>query len=296
MIRISVVIPTYNRSELLNKTLTSLTLQTLPMTDFEVIVIDDGGSDNARSICDSFNNTLNIRYFWQSDFGFRAGKARNIGITAAEGKYILFIDTGVLLHQETLYGHLSLHLASQHPLVCIGYVYGFEVQESLLNNIEGYISPHNVKASIGVLKEMQAFDIRQVQYDEFGYNIGSWPAPFDIFWTCHVSAEKSELIKVGMFDETFTSWGGEDVDLGVRLYLANNKFIMSPSLSSIHWPHPKEVSNHKIETKNAASRIHDKYKLWQTSFYNVDLNDEKYSLNKVIYLHSFDKGRNDATI
>lgn len=286
MIKISVVIPTYNRSELLKKTLTALCHQTLDTPTFEVIVVDDGGVDDARAVCESFAERLNIRYFWQSDKGFRAGKARNVGITAAEGEYVLFIDTGVLLHQEALSKHLAQHQNSEHPLVCIGYVYGFEACENAISSVISQITPNNVSASIAALKDVKALDIRQRQYDEFGYNIGSWPAPFDIFWTCHVSAERQELIKAGMFDETFTSWGGEDVDLGVRLYLANNRYLMSPSLCSIHWPHEKEVNDHKAETESAAQRINEKYHLWQTAFYNVDLNDEKYSLNKVIYLHA----------
>lgn len=296
MIKISVVIPTYNRSDLLEKTLVALCNQTLPSPSFEVIVVDDGGTDNARAVCDNVADQLNIRYFWQSDRGFRAGKARNIGITAAEGQYVLFIDTGVLLHQDALTRHLALHQRSQHPLVCIGYVYGFEADAALLDSTISQLSPQNVRRSISALKDVRALDIRQKQYDEFGYNIGSWPAPFDIFWTCHVSAEKQELIKAGMFDESFTSWGGEDVDLGVRLYLANNKFLVSPSLSSIHWPHAKEVSDHQSESENAALRIHEKYHLWQTAFYNIDLNEEKHSLNKVIYLHAAQGDRAHALV
>lgn len=295
MCKISVVIPTYNRSDLLKKTLIALCHQTLTKDMFEVIVVDDGGSNNARSICDSFIGNLNIRYFWQSDNGFRAGKARNVGISAAEGEYILFIDTGVLLHQKTLARHLALHSRSNYPLVCIGYVYGFEVADEIMNEVISKITPNNVEGSIEVLVRESALDIRQKQYDEFGYSICTWPAPFDIFWTCHVSAEKKELIKVGMFDENFNSWGGEDVDLGVRLYLANNKFLVSTELSSIHWPHKKEVCDHKAQTENAAIRIHKKYNLWQTAFYNIDLNDEKYSLNKVIYTISA-QGENDHAI
>jgi len=286
MIRISVVIPTYNRRTLLKKTLQALCHQTLPSAHFEVVVVDDGGSDDSQALCDTFADKLNIRYFWQADKGFRAGKARNIGIAAAEAPYVLFIDTGVLLHQAALERHLALHQNSEHPLVCLGYVYGFEVRDEVLDRVIPHITPENVSASIEVLKDVQALDIRQRQYDEFGFNIDSWPAPFDIFWTCHVSIEKQALVSAGMFDESFTSWGGEDVDLGVRLYLANNRFRVSPSLCSIHWPHEKEVSDHRAETESAAQRIHEKYRLWQTAFYNVDLNDEKYSLNKVIFLQT----------
>ncbi|WP_232313031.1 glycosyltransferase [Enterovibrio coralii] len=78
MIEISIVIPTYNRSKLLSHTLTSLVEQTLPAECFEVIVIDDGGSDDSEFVAKSFSDRLNVKYFWQEDKGFRAGKARNV--------------------------------------------------------------------------------------------------------------------------------------------------------------------------------------------------------------------------
>ncbi|TQV88665.1 glycosyltransferase [Aliikangiella coralliicola] len=286
MMKISVVIPTYNRSELLSYTLQSIVNQTLAQSEFEVIVVDDGGTDNCRETCDAFAKKINIRYYWQPDNGFRAGKARNIGVTAAEGQYIVFIDSGVLLAAKTLENHLRQHELSPSPLVCIGYVYGFEIPNNQVDEMLAIISPETVDQSIAELSQRGLSDIRQKQYDEFGFNISSWPAPFDIFWTCHVSAEKEELMKVGLFDESFNTWGGEDVDLGVRLFMNNNRYIVDKSICSLHWPHKKYVEDHNKESETAAQKIHKKYNLWQTSFYGVDLNNEKYSLNKVINILS----------
>lgn len=281
-VEVSVVIPTYNRASHLCYTLESLRRQTLPTLLFEVIVIDDGGSDNSEDIVSEYKTWLNIKYLWQSDIGFRAGKARNIGTIMAEGKYIIYIDTGVLLSSAALQVHYDLHRKSKHPTVVIGYVYGFEVDHDVSLKMLDLLDYHDVDSSIVKLKELGANDIRQVQYDELGIDIHRWPAPFDIFWTCHVSAERDELIKAGLFDETFTSWGGEDVDLGVRLHLNKNIFIMNSHASSIHWPHEKHVEDHIVESRHAADKIHSKYNLWTTSFYGLNIDDEKYSLNKMI--------------
>ncbi|PNQ53954.1 glycosyl transferase, partial [Vibrio agarivorans] len=275
---------TYNRSELLNYTLSSLVCQSV--NDFEVIVVDDGGSDNSKEVCDSFKDKLNIRYFWQKDDGFRAGKARNLGLYAAEGDYIVFIDTGVLLQKNAVEKHIEIHERSQFPIVCIGYVYGFEITNEKVKEIEPHLNGKNTEQLISMMKELKALDIRQTLYDEFGYNISSWPAPFDLFWTCHVSAERSELIKSGAFDESFNSWGGEDVDLGIRLFMNNNKFFIDKELCSVHWPHEKEVDDKAAEANNAAMRIHEKYNLWQTYFYNVPIEDEIFSLNKSIFVNA----------
>lgn len=291
-IAISVVIPTYNRQELLDKTLRALCQQTLDKQRFEVIVVDDGGGDGSGELCRHYRDDLNIRYYWQYDKGFRPGKARNIGIASAEGKYIVMIDAGVLLRQEALAMHLNVHQQSQQPVACIGYVYGFEMPDALLDRLYHSIQAADVNTSVKELEKMNAGDIRQKQYDEFGYNISAWPAPFDIFWTCHVSAEKHELLKAGLFDEAFNGWGGEDVDLGVRLFLQNNRFIVSKAICSVHCPHPKQVANHKDESENAGKKIHQKYQLWQTAFYGCDLGESKFSLNKVIQRYA-DQSRNE---
>lgn len=282
---ISVVIPTFNRADLLRYTLESLSLQTLSTSQFEVIVVDDGGSDHSEQVVQSFAQKMNVKYFWQEDKGFRAGKARNIGTAIAEGKYIVFVDTGVLLGSKTLAVHAEVHEQSEFPAVIIGYVYGFEVADSLMDQMASQIDFQTPDATIARLANMGANDVRQQQYDELGENISNWPAPFDIFWTCHASAEREQLLKAGLFDESFNSWGGEDVDLGVRLHLNNNQFSMERDAVSFHWPHKKEVDNQKDQSEIAALRIHKKYQLWTTSFYGKDLNDEKYSLNKVIKIY-----------
>ena len=282
--KLSVVIPTYNRSQLLSYTLTSLVSQS--NSNFEVIVVDDGGSDDSRQVCEIFKDKLNLRYIWQKDDGFRAGKARNLGLYAAEGDYIVFIDTGVLLQKDAIDKHIEIHENSKFPTVCIGYVYGFEISNEKLEEIEPHLKDKNTEQLISMMEDLNALDIRQSLYDEFGYNISSWPAPFDLFWTCHVSAEKQELIKSGAFDESFNSWGGEDVDLGIRLFMNNNKFVVDRGLCSVHWPHEKEVSDKAAEANNAALRIHDKYNIWQTSFYSVPIEDKIFSLNKSIFLNA----------
>ncbi len=289
---ISVVIPTYNRAELLRRTLQSLSQQSLDRAEFEVIVVDDGGSDNSRAVVEGFERSLNVKYFWQEDKGFRAGKARNVGTMIAEGKYIVYIDTGVVLGRDTLTRHKQVHQRSVFPTVIIGYVYGFEVDAATEKQMGPLLAAQDADVVIAELAKLEALDIRERQYRELGDNITNWPAPFDIFWTCHVSAEREELLKAGLFDESFNSWGGEDVDLGVRLFQNNNLFTMERQACSFHWPHQKEVSDHKQHAEVAAQRIHQKYRLWTTSFYGKDLQDEKYSLNKVIKLfREFEAGK-----
>lgn len=87
MSRISVVIPTYNRAELLRLTLDSVKAQT--SAAFEVIVIDDGSTDHTREVCAEYGQF--IRYVHQSNAGLSA--ARNAGIREASGDWIALCDS-----------------------------------------------------------------------------------------------------------------------------------------------------------------------------------------------------------
>lgn len=86
----SIVIPTYNRADFLPRCLASLVAQTFH--DFEVLVCDDGSTDNTKDIVNSFSERLNIRYFWNPNWGGPA-RPRNIGIQNAESSWICLLDS-----------------------------------------------------------------------------------------------------------------------------------------------------------------------------------------------------------
>jgi glycosyltransferase involved in cell wall biosynthesis len=84
----SVIIPTFNRAEFLSKAVESILAQTFP--DWELIIVDDGSTDNTSDVIDSFNDQR-IRYIYQQNA--ERSTARNNGIIHAKGKYICFLDS-----------------------------------------------------------------------------------------------------------------------------------------------------------------------------------------------------------
>lgn len=93
----SIVIPTYNRKDFLKIALASVLKQTF--SDYEVIVIDDGSTDDTKEIIKTLKNK-NLRYFYQKNQGPAA--ARNKGIRAARGKFICFLDSDDRFCREKL--------------------------------------------------------------------------------------------------------------------------------------------------------------------------------------------------
>jgi glycosyltransferase involved in cell wall biosynthesis len=94
----SVVIPVYNRAELLGRALASV--RTQDFADFEIVVVDDGSTDNPKAVVDAAADPR-IHYVHQDNKG--GGAARNAGIDAARGRYVAFLDSD----DEFLPGHLA---------------------------------------------------------------------------------------------------------------------------------------------------------------------------------------------
>ena len=112
MPKISVVIPTYNYGHLLGKTIQSVLNQTF--RDFEIIVIDDGSTDNTREVASTFP----VRYFYQTNQKLAA--ARNKGVELAQGEYIAFLDSDDVLLKGAL--EKGVKILDSHPEA--GFSYG----------------------------------------------------------------------------------------------------------------------------------------------------------------------------
>lgn len=107
----SVVIPSYNRAHLIAETIKSVQEQTFQ--DFEIIVVDDGSTDNTDHIIAGLNDPR-IRYLKQKNGG--ATRARNTGIKAAKGRYIAFLDSDDFFVAEHL--ALAAPVLESNSLVC----------------------------------------------------------------------------------------------------------------------------------------------------------------------------------
>uniref|UniRef100_A0A6M3L529 Putative glycosyltransferase n=1 Tax=viral metagenome TaxID=1070528 RepID=A0A6M3L529_9ZZZZ len=87
---VSVVIPTYNRAHLIGRTIRSVLSQTY--RDFEIIIVDDGSTDNTEDVVMAFGDQR-IRYIRLNENSRTASVPRNKGIEAATGDYIAFLDS-----------------------------------------------------------------------------------------------------------------------------------------------------------------------------------------------------------
>lgn len=176
---ISIVICTYNRANLIKGAVQTLCNQDFDHNKYEIIVVDDGSTDNtAEAVC-SIETKASLRYFKRPHISRAA--ARNYGINAAGGQYILFVDDDILAPADLLRKHAKM-LEGGKKIVARGPVINTPDYDLALNN---------------------------------GANIKDYSMAF--FCTCNASVDRKTLIDIGGFDEDFIEYGWEDTELGLRL-------------------------------------------------------------------------------
>jgi glycosyltransferase involved in cell wall biosynthesis len=243
-VKCSVIIPTYNRVTLLRHTLESLTRQSLPREQFEVLVVDDGSSDTTSVMVNDYRERLDLHYFFQEDEGWRLAKARNVGIANAAADICVLIDSGIMLHSGCLAAHVASHDDAPEPVAVCGYVYASNVSNRTAELITKDIDFQDPDATIERMAAKRHWlDHREEFYAKYTDDFHDLPAPWVIFWTFNVSVGTKLARSVGGFDEAFQSWGGEDMEFGYRLYNSGAKFILNRRASSIHSPHLKKFRN-----------------------------------------------------
>ena len=95
---LSIVIPSFNSSNLLFRCLRSLENQSAPKSDFEVIVVDDGSTDGTVEMLTKFELQTNLNLQWNSIINSGPGNARNVGVKISTGLWIGFMDADVIPH------------------------------------------------------------------------------------------------------------------------------------------------------------------------------------------------------
>jgi glycosyltransferase involved in cell wall biosynthesis len=94
----SIIVPVFNRPDEVDELLESLTNQTI--TDFEVLIVEDGSSKTCKNICDKYMGKLDIKYFMKENSG--PGQSRNYGAERAQGEYLIVLDSDVVLPEKYL--------------------------------------------------------------------------------------------------------------------------------------------------------------------------------------------------
>ena len=125
--KLSIIIPVYNTEQTLGRCINSVLQSSL--NNFEIILINDGSTDNSANICESYKNNYpqQIQVIHQKNQGLSA--ARNAGLDISKGQYVTFIDSDDYISKD-LYCHLLEQLNVNHNIDLLEYSLVKEAQNN----------------------------------------------------------------------------------------------------------------------------------------------------------------------
>ena len=177
---VSIVIPTFNRGTLISQTLTSILHQTLET--WEVIVIDDGSTDNTITVMESWVQADDrIRYIPRQTLPSGACACRNLGSTMAQGRYVIYLDSDDLLATTSLENRVAkmdaepdLDFATFSGVLFKNHPYDLKILvnvESKSNDLDRFLSLDAPWQTTGPIWRKSSLDYHHLEWNE---NLLSW--------------------------------------------------------------------------------------------------------------------------
>jgi len=224
MVKISVVIPTYNCSEVLSRCLDSLAAHAR-RGECEVIVVDDGSTDGTEALLSERADRFpaELRFLHQDHRGPAA--ARNLGVRNSNGGIVLFLGADMIGDGVLLGEHLDWHERQPEDNVAV----------------LGHIAWARGIRITPFLRWLE-------RGAQFGYPLiqDHTDVPYRFFYSSNISLKRGFLLKHDLFDEDFRHAAFEDFELGYRLSKAGLRIMYDPKAVAYH--------DHVMDQKGFARR------------------------------------------
>ena len=218
---LSVVLATYDRRPILERTLDGLDLQST--RDFQVLVVDDGSSDGTWEWLEARaagSSRRRLRVFRQENRG--QGAARNRALRHVDDGLVLFIGDDVIPRPGFVAEHLEAHQGAGPAL----------------RAVVGFTDWRRAEMKVTPLLEMVNREGHQFGY---GHMTPGEVVPFTCFYTSNLSLPR-EILGDEPFDAAFEHYGWEDVELGYRLSRRGLEIVYHPAAAAEHL-HPMDLKS-----------------------------------------------------
>jgi glycosyltransferase involved in cell wall biosynthesis len=239
MPKVSIIIPTYNRERYVVKAIDSVLRQTFK--DYEIIVVDDGSTDNTKEVVNQYGNR--IRYIHQANSGVSA--ARNTGIKHARGEWLAFLDSD----DEWLADYLYKQMKSldSHPTVCM------QVTDSLFIDLNG-----DTRRYFNMNRSLAEFHGKDYLFFEQPFRFLIKHGPWQIGSTV---IRRDAIMKAGLFNTSLSL--SEDLDLMARVALQGPLGMIREELVHVYRRDESiacltsQICERPMETRESTGRIYE---------------------------------------
>lgn len=209
--RASIQLCTFNRAALLERVLDACFEQTVPEHAYEVVLVNDGSSDDTPAVIERARRRANCAFVVVDQPNSGLAKGRNAGIARASGERIVFIDDDVLPLPNFVEEHLRSHASYPQAIVRGGAI-----------NVENF---DELPPPVWSIKDYSG----------------------NYFWTTNVSAPLKTMRAIGGFNESFSEYGWEDIDVGLRLRARGTRAMFNPKALVYHFkPRPRSGDVEKM--------------------------------------------------
>ena len=228
---VSVVIPAYNRREILVEIIKAFAEQTLSPNFYEIIVVDDGSSDDTRAYVEKLLEVVPALTYIRYEENKGPATARNTGIKAARGGIVLLNDNDVKPDRNYVEAHLQYHqrYGDEHIAVVGNLAFAPECIEG--SNFGRHCQSRYLGHRSRWSKE--ALDYANLPPMFFGGGI--------------TSVRRTDLLAVGLFDCSFRYARGEDEYMGYLLWKLGVRIIFGEAARALHYD-TTSISRYKLKS------------------------------------------------
>ena len=236
----------------------------MPAERYEVVLVNDGSTDRTAEVIEALQRraTCSFTAITQANAGLARG--RNAGIAASRGERIVFIDDDVLPMPNFVGEHLRAAERDRDLVVR------------------------------GAVIEVESFDHLPPPIWSLRNYSANW------FWTSNVSVSRRKLDEVGWFDETFSEYGWEDIELGLRLRAAGTRAVFNRRAVAFHYKpksagavDPDALARQKRAQARTARILGRKHPGWRVALATGD-NPFQRSLHRAARALRLTNAANDA--
>lgn len=230
-----IIVPVYNRVDLLSRTLAGISAQTYPADLMAVVIADDGSEEDVSAVAEAFQSGLNLSVVTQAHRGYGAGRARNLGASRADADLLVFFDADCIPDPQAVERHATWHHLADNVVV-IGSRHHVDTSTLRMDDIKGDPS-----------------ELRRLSFGTATPSAGDWPSDdfrnvlhrrssrlrngdeaFRSLVSSNFSVRRDVFAEVDGFSADFERWGGEDTELGWRLWNSGIFFVDDPTAAIYH--------------------------------------------------------------
>ena len=229
-LKVSIVVCTFNQLERLEKCIDSLLDQTASHDICEIIIVNDGSSDDTESYINYIKEVEDNIIYIVHDKNLGLCTSRNDGIKIAHGTILISSDSDIILDRYFVEKHIKYH--KQYVNEHIAVQGNISLAPEFLNgsNFANYVQSRNLGF--------------RSHKDKISLNYSNLPPRY--FMGGLSSTRRSDLLKVGMYDPNLRYYGGKDGDMGFRLSQIGVRMIFGEEARALHFDN---VSLPRYKTK-----------------------------------------------